>query len=202
MQRTTKKVKYVGTQEFYNMTDGTIETMQVSSIEERDFNFHKVWMKNFISTLDLVGNQKTKVAFWIVDNLNKDNQLICTYRQIAEKTKISLETVRTTMGILLDADFLRKVSNGCYMVNPDIVFKGERGKRLNILNQFHDAEHVELSDAEKLSNMLRSIDSMQKNLNKLIKEATVLQEKVAKESEKKDSLEGQLAFKDIDMRIA
>lgn len=188
-QQTTKKVKYVGTHQFIDAETGELKTMQVSDIEERDFNFHKVWMRNFISTLDLVGNQKTKLAFWIIDNLNKDNQLICTYRQIADKTGISLDTVRITMKVLLDADFLRKVNNGCYVVNPDIVFKGERGKRLNILNQFHDSEHIEMSDEERLSNIMQSISAMQKTMDKLVKEANKLQEKISKEPALKEGVQ-------------
>lgn len=186
-QRTSKKVKYVGTHEFIDAETGELKTMQVSDIEERDFNFHKVWMRNFISTLELVGNQKTKVAFWVVDNLNRENQLLYTYRQIAEKTGISLETVRVTMGILLDSDFLRRRNQGCYVVNPDIVFKGERGNRLNILNQFHDAERVELSDEEKLANVMQSIEVMQKTMDKLIKEANHLQAKLTPEKKEKES---------------
>lgn len=177
-QQTTKKVKFIGTQTFINAETGEIQEMQVSNIEERDFNFHKVWMRNFIATLDLVGNQKTKVAFWVIDNLNKDNQLIATYRAIAEKCNVSLPTVNETMGILLHADFLRKVSNGCYMVNPDVVFKGEKGKRLNILNQYQDAEHVEMSDTEQLESILHNINATQKILEKLMKEADKLQKKI------------------------
>lgn len=189
MAQTTKKVKYVGTQEFINTATGEFEKFNVTNIEERDFNFHKVWMRNFISTLDIVGNQKTKLCFWIIDNLNKENQLSYTYRQISEKTKISLETVRVTMGILLDADFLRRQNQGCYIVNPDIIFKGTRNGRLNILNQYQDAEKVELSDEEKLANIMKSIESMRKTTDKLIQEANKLQEKISKQlsEEQKES---------------
>ena len=178
-QQTTKKVKFVGTHEFIDAETGELREMQVSSIEERDFNFHKIWMRNFISTLDLVGNQKTKLAFWIIDNLNKENQLVMTYRQIAEKTNISLDTVRITMKVLLDADFLRKINNGAYMVNPDIVFKGAKSNRLNILNEYQSAEKVEMSDEEKLANMMQSIDKMRKTMDKLLREADRLQKKIS-----------------------
>ena len=60
MQTTEKKVKVIGTQLYINATTGELEEMQVTSIENRDFNFTKVWMKNFIATLELVGNQKSK----------------------------------------------------------------------------------------------------------------------------------------------
>lgn len=181
-QQTIKKVKYIGTHEFIDAETGELRTMQVSDIEERDFNFHKIWMRNFIGTLDIVGNQKTKLCFWVIDNLNKENQLMYTYRQIAEKTKISLETVRITMGILQESNFLRRQNQGCYIVNPDVVFKGSRDGRLNILNQYQNAEHIELSDEQKLANIMQSITTMQQTMNKLIKEANNLQEKISKKT--------------------
>ena len=37
-KQTSKKVKVVGTQQYINATDGTVEDFQVMRIEERDFN--------------------------------------------------------------------------------------------------------------------------------------------------------------------
>lgn len=169
-QQTTKKVKYIGTEQYINVRTGEVEDFSVSNVEERDFNFHKVWMRNFISTLDIVGNQKTKLCFWVIDNLNRENQLPFTYRQISSATGISLETVRTTMGILLESDFLRRINRGCYIVNPDIVFKGTRAGRLNILNQYQDtAKADEISDEEKLSRLIDAITQLQKQAETLAK---------------------------------
>ena len=189
-QQTQKKMKVVGTQQFINVATGEIEDFQVTSIEERDFNFHKVWMKNFINTLDLVGNQKTKLCFWIIDNLNKENQLCMTYRQISEKTNISLETVRITMKLLLEADFLRRVNTGCYVVNPDVLFKGSRSGRLNVLNTYTDTEKHEVSEIslnDKIKSLQTTIASLTKALEKLVSEAA------AAESQ----LPGQLNLDDI-----
>lgn len=169
-QQTNKKVKFIGKETYINANTGELQEMQVTSVEERDFNFHKVWMKSFIATLDIVGNQKTKLCFWIIDNLNKENQLCYTYRQIADKTGISLDTVRITMRILLDADFLRKRNQGVYIVNPDIIFKGTRNGRMNILTQYNEAEHIKLSQGEKIENIKHSIEILQKELDKLMNE--------------------------------
>ncbi len=166
-QTTSKKVKYIGKEQYVNNETGEIQEMMVTSIEDRDFNFSKVWMRNFIATLDIVGNQKTKLCFWIIDNLDKNNVLIGTYRSIATRTGISLDTVRVTMGILLDADFMRKQQNGVYIVNPDIIFKGTREARMNILMRYSASEQVPLSDEEKLSNLLSSIDSLTKKADSL-----------------------------------
>ncbi|WP_026888117.1 replication/maintenance protein [Clostridium beijerinckii] len=168
-QHTSKKVRYIGTEQFINAETGVVEEFQVTDIEERDFNFSKVWMRNFISTLDLVGNQKTRLAFWIIDHLNKENQLIATFRSMADETGISLFTVRETMKILQDSDFLRKVSNGVYTINPDIYFKGTRNARLNILSQYHELGETkpQLTDEQKIDQIQKSIALLQRELDKL-----------------------------------
>lgn len=160
-QKTTKKVKFVGTEQFINATTGELIDMTVTSIEDRDFNFTKIWMKNFIATMDIVGNQKTRFCYWIIDHLNRDNILLGTQRTLAEESGISLQTVNITMKLLMDADFLRKKSSGVYIVNPDIVFKGTKNKRMNILNQYSQAHHIEMSDEEKLNNILDSIKTLE-----------------------------------------
>lgn len=168
-QQTEKKVKYVGVQQYINANTGEIENFCVTSIEERDYNFYKVWMRNFVSTLDIVGNQKTRLCFWIIDHLNKENQLLYTYRQIATATNMSLETIRITMKILLEADFLRRINQGCYIVNPDVLFKGSRNGRMNILNQYHDTkkETEKISDEERLAHLLETIEKLKKEASDL-----------------------------------
>lgn len=130
---TRRKTKIIGTQDYLNKDTGEIETMQVISIEERDANFHKLWLSHILQSIELIGNQKTKLAFWIIDNLDKENRLIMTQRKIAEKSGISLDTVKITMKTLAESNFLLKIQSGVYMVNPDIVFKGGKNDRLNIL---------------------------------------------------------------------
>lgn len=166
-QKTSRKIKYVGKEQFINATTGEIEEMQITSIEDRDFNFTKIWMKNFIATMDIVGNQKTKFCYWLIDNLNRDNILIGTQRELAGKSGVSLQTVNVTMKLLMDADFLRKRSSGVYIVNPDIIFKGTRNKRMNILNQYSNAQKIEMTDEEKLDNILRSIKTLERKAEML-----------------------------------
>ncbi|WP_285816094.1 replication/maintenance protein RepL [Thomasclavelia cocleata] len=140
MKETSKKVKIIGTETYINKNTGEIQEMQVVNIEDRDFNFHKVWISHIINSLDLIGNKKVKLAFWIIDHLNKENQLIMTYRQISEQSGISLETVRVTINTLIESDFLIRINQGAYQVNPDIIFKGTRNGRMNVLYQYTTAK--------------------------------------------------------------
>lgn len=141
MRTTRKKVKVVGKQEYIDPKTGEAKEFQVIDIEERDANFHKFWMFNIIQSLDLIGNQKMKVAFWLMDNMNIQNQIVFTQRQMAEKIGVSLDTVRKTITSLLDSGFLKKQNMGVYVVNPDCIFKGGKGERLNILYQYSEMKN-------------------------------------------------------------
>ena len=173
---TRKKLKYVGRETYINARTGEIETFAVEGIEERDFNFTKVWFEHLLASYDLIGNQKTKVANYIISNLNRENQLICSYRKIAEETGVSYPTVQETMKILLSVDFLQKINyGGVYRINPDVLFKGTAKQRLSILQQYQEEGYKppEISDEQKIKELENSIAVLQKELDKLQKPKTI-----------------------------
>lgn len=189
LKKTIKKVKYVGVQNYINADTGEVVEMQVTDIEERDFNFNKIFMQNFIVAMNLIGNQKSKLAFWIIDNLKNGNLLTMTYRQISQVTKISLKTVSDTMQILLEADFLRRINIGCYMVNPNISFKGHHSARMNFLHQYYQTEKEtvkEETDEEHLERILTSIGKLMSSVDKLTKEANILKMKISENKKSSD----------------
>ena len=146
---TRKAVKVVGTEQYINTRTGELEEMSVINVEERDFNFHKLWLRNILNTIDLIGNQKVKLAFWIIEHLNSENQLTYTFRQMAEETNISLDTISRTMKALMECDFLRKKHSGCYIVNPDVLYKGRHQGRMNVLIKYRDTKvKVKTKDTE------------------------------------------------------
>lgn len=167
---TMKKTKVKGLQTYVNANTGELIEMQVMSVEERDFNFSKVWMRSFLTTIEIVGNAKTKVAYWVIDHIDKENKLTYTYRQIAEETQMSLDTVTATMKALLGADFLRRKNQGCYIVNPNVLFKGTHNARLNVLTQYGELgkEKPEPpTPEEQLASMLDSIKVLTERATKL-----------------------------------
>lgn len=149
MKKTTKKIKVIGTQKYINADSGELEDFQVFNVEERDFNFHKIWLSHVINSLNLIGNQKTKLAFWIIDNLDKENKLTMTYRQISEKSGISYQTVSRTMKSLIESDFLQQINQGAYRINPDMIFKGTRNGRLNVLYQYNSQNNKSKNKLKK-----------------------------------------------------
>ena len=143
--QTTKKQKFVGYKTLVDPETGEAYPMQMNVLEERDFNFHKVWMQHLVNSLDAISNQKLRLAFWIIDNLNKENQLIMTQRAIAEASGMSYQTVNRTLKALCEAPegspaFLQKMNSGAYRVNPEVLFKGSHSNRMGICYEYREVD--------------------------------------------------------------
>ena len=137
---TTRKVKILGQQEFIDKESGEIKAFNVIDIEERDANFHKFWLFNVMTSLNLIGNQKMKFAFWLLDNMNYENRICMTMRQMADNSKISLDTVTRTIKTLINSDFIVRENIGVYRINPNCVFSGTKQQRLRILLDYHSCK--------------------------------------------------------------
>ena len=154
IQTTAKKQKFIGYKTLIDSETGEAYPMQINVVEERDFNFHKIWFQHFVNGLDGIVNQKLRIAFWIIDNLNKENQLIMTQRAISDETGISPQTVNRTIQALCEADeneisFLQKINHGgSYRVNPNIIFKGSYSNRMGICFQYNKTTRENTKPAE------------------------------------------------------
>ena len=147
-----------------------------------DRNFYKIFLKNFLKAMGAINSRKAQVAYWIIENLNSQNELKYTYRQIAAMTGISYQTVARTIRTLLDMDFLRK-SGKYLMVNPDIIFKGKNTQREHALKRYEDAD----TDSKQLryEALERTILALRLEKDKL--EQELLREKAQKELRAKEA---------------
>jgi len=107
-------------------------------MEERDANFHKIWLWHIAHVLDLLGSQKIKILSYILENTNSDNLFIGTQRAIAEKTETAKQTVTDTIHMLVGANIMKKQQSGVYLINPEVIFRGGTNKRMDILYRYHD----------------------------------------------------------------
>jgi DNA-binding transcriptional regulator YhcF (GntR family) len=166
---TSKKQKFVGFKTYIDKETGEEIPMQIRALEDRDFNFHKIWFEHFVSGIDEIVNQKARLAFWIIRNLNKENQLVMTQRQIAEETGISYDTVNRTMKALCKPDedtgicFLQKMHGGAYRVNPDVIYKGSHDNRMGIVYDYNNtavSNNVDIrTEKQRINDKMREVGS-------------------------------------------
>jgi len=140
---TSKKQKFIGYKDLIDPDTGEHYPMQLSIVEDRDFNFHKIWLQHLVNSLDGISNQKLRLAFWIIEHLDKENQLVMTQRKIHEETGMSLQTVNRTLKALQEGEppFLQKINSGAYRVNPDVIWKGSHSNRMGVCFKYvHDLD--------------------------------------------------------------
>nr|HEF1067544.1 replication/maintenance protein RepL [Campylobacter jejuni] len=79
------------------------------------------------------------VFIYIAENTNQSNNLfIGTYRSISEDVGVGLSTVTRIMKKLQESNFIKKKQNGVYLVNPNIMMKGNDTKRQILLSYYEE----------------------------------------------------------------
>lgn len=175
-----KKMQFVGSRKLVDPDTGELIEAATFIDERRDFNFKKIWVGAIIERLDIIGTKRTKILFHLFDMADSQNLIVASYRDLAEATGTSLETVRVTMNALQDGNILVMVKRGVYRLNPDVVFRGKNPARMAVLTQYRKEQTPpkELSDEEKLENL-------EKTMKPLLEQAEALKQKIAKKAKKK-----------------
>jgi DNA-binding transcriptional ArsR family regulator len=149
--RSTRKVKHIGTETYINSQTGESQEFQVIDIEERDADFSKLWMAHILDAVQELGNAKMRVMMHLIAVRDRMNNVIATAQEIADAVGVSEKTVRETIKTLVENKIItrRRGIKGVLMLNPDVVFKGTRGARLNVLYRYREWEQASLPGFEE-----------------------------------------------------
>lgn len=72
----------------------------------------------------------------MLETANRDNVILGTQRSIAQAVGVSVPTVNSTIKSLVSCNLLKMMQQGVYVLNPDVIFKGTRNNRMNVLLQY------------------------------------------------------------------
>lgn len=137
MKSSTKITKVIGTQAYINKDTKEVENFEVIQMEDRDFNFEKIWLAHILEAIDSIGNKKLRVVRYLLENRSKNNNIILgTIRSIAKDCGVGTQCVQTTIAALIESNFMTRIQQGAYQINPAIIFKGRSKSRMNILYQY------------------------------------------------------------------
>ncbi|GAA9085784.1 hypothetical protein Taitung32_15160 [Helicobacter pylori] len=166
-----KKVYFKGEEVWVNLETGEHREVSVIAQEiEHSQKYFKGWRRVYIHQfldilLELMGSSsKLQVIDFIIDNLDSNNKLCLTQRQIAQKMReeqhkkgqskfISLATINKTIQQLTEKNVLLKIGSA-YVFNPKLVnaFGSDRKNR-SILIEFGNVkmkESLKRQDMEKV----------------------------------------------------
>ncbi|VYT61407.1 replication protein [Clostridium paraputrificum] len=131
----------VGTKQRELIDTETGELIHVDQITKRTYgtkNFWKCYLMDFLTVLGIIDSKQLDIFIYICENTNQTtNMFIGTYKKIAEDVKCSSATIATIMKKLQANNFIKKVQNGVWLVNPNILMKGNDTKRQILLSYYN-----------------------------------------------------------------
>lgn len=124
----------------------TGEVIWVDQITKRTYgtkNFWKCYLMDFLTVLGIIDSKQLDVFIYIVENTNQaSNTFIGTYTKIAADVGVSRPTIAAIMKKLQNNNFIKKVQNGVWLVNPNILMKGNDTKRQILLSYYESDEPI------------------------------------------------------------
>ncbi len=137
----------IGTKKRELIDAETGEQIWVDQITKRAYGrkqFWKCYLMDFLTVLGIIDNKQLDVFIYIVENTDQSSNLfIGTYKKIAKDVHVSEPTISKIMKKLQENDFVRKVQNGVWMVNPNLLMKGNDNKRQILLSYYQSEEPVD-----------------------------------------------------------
>lgn len=124
----------------------TGEQIFVDQITKRVYgskNFWKCYLFDFLTVLGIIDSKQLDIFVFILEHTNpSNNTFIGTYKTISENTGCSSRTIAKIMKKLQSNNFVKKIQNGVWFVNPNILMKGNDTKRQILLSYYESEEPI------------------------------------------------------------
>lgn len=125
----------------------TGEQIFVDQITKRVYgskNFWKCYLMDFLTVLGIIDSKQLDVFVFIAENTNQSNNtFLGTYDHIAKQVGVSRPTIAKIMKKLQENNFIKKIQNGAWLVNPNILMKGNDNKRQILLSYYESEEPID-----------------------------------------------------------
>jgi hypothetical protein len=169
----------IGQQKRTLVDQDTGEIVHVDQITKRVYGtkqFWKVYLMDFLSILGIIDSKQLDVFIYIAENTNQNTNLfIGTYRSISEDVGVGVSTVTRIMKKLQENNFIMKKQNGVYLVNPNIMMRGNDHKRQMLLSYYE--EEKPLNSIEVFRGRQKSIPEEQSVPDQTTKKPELLEMK-------------------------
>lgn len=141
----------------------TGEEILVDQITKRVYGnkqFWKCYLMDFLMVLGIIDSKQLDVFIYLVEHTDQStNIFIGTYAMIAEACKVSQPTIAKIMKKLQANNFIRQKQRGVWLVNPNILMKGNDQKR-QILLSYYEAEDSSIEVRRELRKPLQEHHEM------------------------------------------
>ncbi len=106
-------------------------------IQKKD-KYSNFCFKNFIKVVENSYTKKDLIPLMLVECMDKENRIRMTLEEMSIKFDYPKTSLSTLFTKLKKRDFLKRVRNGEYMINPVISYKGSKPER-NYLMEIYNS---------------------------------------------------------------
>lgn len=143
-------------------TGELLEVNQVSKMVYGSKNFWKCYLMDFLTVLGILDSKQVDVFIYIVENTSPSSNLfIGTYDEIAKAVGCCRQTIASIMKKLQANNFIKKKQQGVWIINPDILMKGNDNKRQILLEYYNTDESINTVNASRKSKKGKKKDDSQ-----------------------------------------
>lgn len=130
----------------------TQEVVPVCVVTKRIYGggapFHKVWMQTFLESFGICQSKQVDIMCYVYEHTQPANNLFLgTYKSIAAALDVTEPTIAKIMKKMQEKDFIRRVQNGVWFINPAIFMQGSDRKRRMLVTKFENVGEVRENDA-------------------------------------------------------
>lgn len=118
-----------------NVVDNEVKRVDVVIKEIPRTGFAITYLATIINMIDAIGNRKMKVVKYILSNMDSNNKLSETVREIAAGAGVSLQTANDTLKLLEEIGVVAR-KTGTVMLSPKLVHKGNAQRERMLLTKF------------------------------------------------------------------
>lgn len=124
---------------------GDIRQVDVVVKEIPRTGFAITYLASIINLIDSIGNKKMQVVKYVLKNMDSNNVLLQTVREIATGCSCSVQTVNDTLKLLEGAGIIAR-KTGAVMLSPKLVHKGNAKKERYLMAKFIEINRSENSE--------------------------------------------------------
>lgn len=136
---------YVQVNEDGSPVTGEIRKVDVILKEIPRAGFAITYLSTIINMIDTIGNKKMQVVKYILQNMDSNNKLSETVREISKGSCVSVQTVHETLEILESCSIIAR-KTGTVMLSPRLVHKGNAQRERFLMTKFAE---IKTSDDEE-----------------------------------------------------
>lgn len=136
---------YVQVNEDGSPVTGEIKKVDVIFKEIPRQGFAITYLSSIINMIENLGNKKMQVVKYILQNMDSNNKLSETIREVSKGCGVSLQTVIETLKLLESCGIVAR-KTGTIMLSPKLVHKGNAQRERYLMAKFSEIKSSEEKD--------------------------------------------------------